>query len=64
MKYVVLAYKWFDDVREVRQYVAGVFPDFVNARVFADAYSKHFSATAEIIRAEDLDIEKVVCQEA
>lgn len=48
-KFYVVAKKWDDMAKKQVEYVAGEFPDWVNARIFRDAYREHFSATAEIV---------------
>ena len=48
-KYEVWVTVWSDEFKQQIKKVAGEFDNFVNARLFADAYKDHFSASAEIV---------------
>lgn len=48
MKYFVIAVRWDDEKKEQEKYIAGEFPNFVNAVLFRNAYNTAFSTTAEI----------------
>lgn len=48
-KYEVVVIRWSDEQKKRIKVVAGTFDRFVDAHLFADAYRKHFSATAEIV---------------
>ena len=46
MKYVVVATVWSHEHGKQIKKVAGMFDDFANAKIFRDAYNKHYSAHA------------------
>lgn len=54
MKYFVIARKWDEDMMYARTYIAGEFPDFVNANIFCKAYNEHYKAGALVVSADDL----------
>ena len=47
-KFEVIVTVWNSEEKRQMRVVAGSFDRLMNARLFADAYSKHFSATTEI----------------
>lgn len=49
MKYGVLVTVWSDEQKKQIKVIAGEFDKFINAKLFAEAYKKHYSASAEII---------------
>lgn len=48
-KYEVEVIRWNEDQKKQIKVIAGTFDRFIDAQLFAEAYRKHFSATAEII---------------
>ena len=48
-KYEVWVKVWSEEYRKQVKVVAGEFDKFVNAKLFAEAYNKRYSATAEIV---------------
>lgn len=50
MEYQVLAIKWFLEKGAQVEYIAGEFPDHVNAKIFAEAYTNHFYAKTTIVK--------------
>ena len=48
-KYEVLATIWSEEHKKQIKTVIGEFDRYMNAKLFADAYSTHYSTTAEII---------------
>ena len=50
MEYQVLAIKWLLEKGAQVEYIAGEFPDYVNAKIFAEAYTNHFYAKATIVK--------------
>ena len=48
-KYEVWVKVWSEEYGKQVKVVAGEFDKFVNAKLFAEAYNKHYSATAEIV---------------
>ena len=48
-KYEVWVTVWSEEHKKQIKVVAGEFDRFMNAKIFADAYSAHYSATAEIV---------------
>lgn len=48
-KYEVEVIRWNEELKKQVKVVAGTFDRFIDAKLFADAYSQHFSATAEIV---------------
>lgn len=48
-KYEVWVTVWSEEYKKQVKVVAGEFDRFMNAKLFADAYSQHYSATAEIV---------------
>ena len=40
---------WSEEYKQQIKKVAGTFDRYMNAKIFADAYSAHYSATAEIV---------------
>ena len=48
-KFEVLVTVWSEQHKSQIKIVAGTFDRFLNAKIFADAYAKHFSADAEIV---------------
>lgn len=53
MEYQVLAIKWLLEKGAQVEYIAGEFPDYVNAKIFAEAYTNHFYAKATIVKKGD-----------
>ena len=54
MKYFVIARKWEEEKQSVQTYIAGSFPDWVNANIFCKAYDEHYKAGALIVSEDDL----------
>lgn len=54
-KYYVIAKRWFAEHKEVREFVAGEFDNFMCASIFKDAYNEHYSTTAYI---KEVDLTK------
>ena len=54
MKYYALAKKWDDKRQEQVVYVAGEFPTYINAELFAKAYSEHYSSTVKVVSEYEL----------
>jgi hypothetical protein len=50
MEYQVLAIKWFLEKGAQVEYIAGEFPDYVNAKIFAEAYTNHFYTKTTIVK--------------
>lgn len=50
MEYQVLAIKWYLEKGTQAEYIAGEFPDYVNAKIFAEAYTNHFCARTTIVK--------------
>ena len=48
-KYEVWVTVWSEEHKKQIKVVAGEFDRFMNAKLFADAYSAHYSASAEIV---------------
>lgn len=48
-KYEVWVTVWSEEHKKQIKVVAGEFDKFMNANLFAEAYKKHYSATAEIV---------------
>lgn len=48
-KYEVWVTVWSDEYKKQIKVVAGEFDRYMNAKIFADAYSGRYSATAEIV---------------
>ena len=48
-KYEVWVKVWSEEYGKQVKVVAGEFDKFVNAKLFAEAYNKHYSANAEIV---------------
>ena len=48
-KYEVWVTVWSDEYEKQIKVVAGEFDKFMNAKLFANAYSEHYSTTAEIV---------------
>ena len=48
-KYEVWVTVWSDEYKKQIKVVAGEFDKYFNAKLFADAYSKFYSATTEIV---------------
>lgn len=48
-KYEVLTILWSEEHKKQIKEVIGEFNRYINAKIFADAYSAHYSATTEII---------------
>lgn len=53
MKYQVLAKKWYLEQEAQVTYIAGEFPDYVNAKIFAEAYTNHFYTKTTIVKKGD-----------
>ena len=49
MKYFVIAKKWSDEYNKQINFIAGTFEDWICAKIFADAYAKHYSTKCEIV---------------
>lgn len=52
MEYQVIAKKWYLEQEAQVEYIAGEFPDYVNAKIFAEAYTNHFCARTTIVKKE------------
>lgn len=50
MEYQVLAIKWLLEKGAQVEYIAGEFPDYVNAKIFAEAYTNHFYTKTSIVK--------------
>ena len=50
MEYQVLAIKWLLEKGAQVEYIAGEFPDYVNAKIFAEAYTNHFHTKTTIVK--------------
>lgn len=50
MEYQVLAIKWSLEKGAQVEYIAGEFPDYVNAKIFAEAYTNHFYTKTTIVK--------------
>lgn len=48
-KYEVIVTVWSSELNQQIKQVAGVFGEYTNAKLFKEAYEKHYSANAEII---------------
>lgn len=48
-KFEVWVTKWSDEYKRPIKVTAGCFEDFMCAKIFAEAYKKHYSASTEII---------------
>lgn len=48
-KFEVMATVWSDEQQKQMQIVIGEFDEYMNARIFAKAYSDYYSSTTEII---------------
>ena len=48
-KYEVWVTVWSEEYKKQIKVVAGEFDRYMNAKIFADAYSAYYSATAEIV---------------
>lgn len=48
-KFEVWVTVWSKEHEKQIKVVAGEFDSYMNAKLFANAYSKHYSATAEIV---------------
>lgn len=48
-KFEVWVTVWSEEHKKQIKVVAGEFDKFLNAKLFADAYEKYYSATAEIV---------------
>lgn len=55
MRYLVIAQKYDEDAKEVRNYIAGEFDDYVNADIFVMAYEKRYNTYK--VRIMDVDRE-------
>lgn len=49
MKYEVWVTIWSYELKKQIKVVAGEFDRFMNAKIFADAYKNHYSASVEIV---------------
>ena len=50
-KYFVVAKRWSDEKKEIIEYIAGEFDEYMNASIFRDAYNKHYSAHSRIVES-------------
>lgn len=48
-KYEVWVIVWSEELGQQIKKVAGTFDKYFNAKLFAEAYKEHFSASAEIV---------------
>lgn len=48
-KYEVWVTIWSDECKKQIKVVAGEFDRYMNAKLFADAYASHYSASPEIV---------------
>lgn len=53
MEYQVLSIKWYLENGTQAEYIAGEFPDYVNVKIFAEAYTNHFCARTTIVKKGD-----------
>lgn len=54
MKYLVIAIKWDEKVKKQVKYIAGTFDEYMNARLFTEAYNNFYKANAVIEEASAL----------
>lgn len=54
MKYLVIAQKWSEEDHKIINYIAGAFDEFMNARIFAEAYNRYYKANATVEEAKAL----------
>ena len=48
-KFEVMATVWSSEQQKQMQIVIGEFDEYMNAKIFADAYSAYYSSTTEIV---------------
>lgn len=49
MKHYVIATKWSEDAKAQVKYIAGEFPNYMNASLFCKAYNDHYKANAVVV---------------
>ena len=49
MKHYVIATKWSEDAKTQVKYIAGEFPNYMNASLFCKAYNDHYKANAVVV---------------
>lgn len=49
MKYFVIATHWDDNRKAQVKYIAGQFDNYMNARIFKEAYNDHYKTDAVIV---------------
>ena len=54
-KYEVVVTVWSDEYRKQIQKVAGSFDEYMNARLFADAYSRYYSSDTKIVEYKKVE---------
>ena len=58
-KYEVWITKWSEEHRSQIKVVAGEFTEYMNAKIFAQAYADQFCATVEIIEYRKLGTHEI-----
>ena len=54
MKYFVIAVHWDVKARMCKEYIAGEFDCYSNARIFKDAYNKEYNTQAMVYTFDEL----------
>ena len=47
-KFVVIATAWSEEEKKQVKVIYGMFPRYIEAKLFAEAYSEHYKTVAEI----------------
>lgn len=58
-KYEVWITKWSDEHRSQIKIIAGEFTEYINAKIFAQAYANHYQATVEIIEYRKISTHEI-----
>ena len=58
-KYEVWVTRWSEETRSQIKVVAGEFTEYMNAKIFAQAYADHYYAAVEIIEYRKLGANEI-----
>ena len=58
-KYEVWVTRWSEETRSQIKVVAGEFTEYMNAKIFAQAYADHYCAAVEIIEYRKLGTHEI-----
>lgn len=59
MRYEVWIRRWSEEHKSQIKVVAGEFTEYLNAKLFAQAYADYYNATAEIVEYRQMGVHEI-----